>query len=92
MLFRSPHPYDFRALRNEIHRQWEHQVAELKHYPDNAQQDYAEGLAQEDYTRAHVTVGEATGLIHDMPSAVDCIRQIATESERRLKGLHQPHG
>ena len=33
-----PHPYDFRALRNEIHRQWEHQVAELKHYPDNAQQ------------------------------------------------------
>ncbi|MFY9348441.1 MAG: nitronate monooxygenase [Orrella sp.] len=82
-----PHPYDFRALRNEIHRQWEHQVAELKHYPDNARQDYAEGLAQEDYTRAHVTVGEATGLIHDMPSAVDCIRQIATESERRLKGF-----
>jgi nitronate monooxygenase len=81
-----PHPYDFRALRNEIHRQWEHQIAELKHYPNNAQQDYAEGLAQEDYTRAHVTVGEATGLIHDIPSATDCIRQIATESEARLKG------
>lgn len=81
-----PHPYDFRALRNEIHRQWEHQVAELKHYPDNAQQDYAEGLAQGDYTRAHVTVGEATGLIHNIPSAADCVRQIAAESASLLKG------
>lgn len=80
-----PYPYDFRALRNEIHRQWEHQVAELKHYPDNARQDYVEGLAVQDYTRAHVTVGEATGLIRNIPSATDCVRQIAALSADLLK-------
>jgi nitronate monooxygenase len=81
-----PHPYDFRALRNEIHRQWEHQVAELKHYPDNARQDYADGVSAEDYSRAHVTVGEATGLIHHIPSAADCVRQIAAQSAALLSG------
>ena len=81
-----PHPYDFRALRNEIHRQWEHQVAELKHYPDNARQDYTDGLVEEDYSRAHVTVGEATGLIHNIPSATDFVRQMAAQSAALLKG------
>lgn len=80
-----PAPYDFRALRNEIHRQWEHQLAELKHFPDNARQDYTEGVAQQDYTRAHVTVGEATGLIHDVPSAAEVIQRIATEARHQPK-------
>ncbi|MFO7746752.1 MAG: nitronate monooxygenase [Orrella sp.] len=80
-----PAPFDFRALRNDIHRQWEHQLAELRHYPDHARQDYIEGVAHEDYTRAHVTVGEATGLIHDIPKAGDVIQQIATKAHHSLK-------
>lgn len=79
-----PQPFDFRALRNEIHRQWEHQLSELIHYPDNARKDYTEGVAQEDYTRAHVTVGEATGLIQDIPQAGELLQRMMTEARERL--------
>lgn len=84
-----PYPYDFRALRNEIHRQWEHQLAELKHYPDNARQDYIEGIAEQDYTRAHVTVGEATGLIRDIPLAGDLLKRMITGARESLQ--HRGH-
>jgi len=80
-----PFPYDFRALRNEIHRQWEQQLTELNHYPDNARNDYTEGVAQEDYTRAHVTVGEATGLIQDIPRASELLQRMVTQARELMQ-------
>jgi len=80
-----PFPYDFRALQNEIHRQWAQQLTALKHYPDNARKDYVEGVAQEDYTRAHVTVGEATGLIQDIPRAGELLERMVTQARELMQ-------
>jgi nitronate monooxygenase len=79
-----PAPYDFRALRNETHRQWEQQIDQLRQHSEAARKDYVEGVAQQDFTRAHVTVGEATGLIHDIPPATTVIESI-TQQARALQ-------
>jgi len=76
-----PAPYDFRALRNDTHRQWEQQIDQLRLHPEGARKDYVEGVAEQDYTRAHVTVGEATGLIHDIPSATAVIESITQQAQ-----------
>jgi len=79
-----PEPYDFRALRNETHRHWEQQIDQLRQHPEAARKNYLEGVAQQDFTRAHVTVGEATGLIHDIPSATAVIESM-THQARALQ-------
>ena len=79
-----PAPYDFRALRNDTHRQWEQQIDQLRQNPEAARKNYLEGVAQQDYTRAHVTVGEATGLIHDIPSATAVIELMTHQAETLL--------
>ena len=79
-----PAEYDFRALRNAIHREWEGRIAELEAGPAAAIADYKEGVAAGDFTRAHVTVGEGTGLIRSSGSAGDIIRAIDAEARRLL--------
>jgi nitronate monooxygenase len=79
-----PAPYDFRALRNDIHRQLEGQLEPLRQNPDSARKDYQQGVTQQDYSRAHVTVGEATGLIHDIPSATTVIETMSKHAHRLL--------
>jgi len=79
-----PEPYDFRALRNDTHRQWEQKIHQLRQHPEAARKNYLEGVAQQDFTRAHVTVGEATGLIHDIPSATAVIESM-THQARALQ-------
>lgn len=71
-----PAPYDFRAIRNDIHRQWEGRIAELKAAPEAARADYDAGVKAGDYSRAHATVGEAVGLIRDLPPAAEVIERM----------------
>jgi nitronate monooxygenase len=75
-----PAPYDFRALRNGLHRQWETRVDELRGAPDAARADYDAGVAAGDFARAHVTVGEAVGLMDDAPPAAELIRRITSQA------------
>jgi nitronate monooxygenase len=75
-----PAPYDFRALRNGLHRQWEARVDALRAAPDAARADYDAGVAAADFDRAHVTVGEAVGLMHDAPPAAELIRRITAQA------------
>jgi nitronate monooxygenase len=75
-----PAPFDFRALRNGLHRQWEARVDELRGAPDAARADYDAGVAAGDFARAHVTVGEAVGLMHDAPPAAELIRRITSQA------------
>jgi nitronate monooxygenase len=77
-----PELYDFRAIRNGLHRQWEDRIDALRADPDAARADYQAGVAAGDFERAHATVGEATGLIHDLPSAQDLIARITAQAER----------
>lgn len=79
-----PAEYDFRALRNAIHRQWEGRITELEADPAAAIADYKAGVAAGDFTRAHVTVGEGTGLIRASGSAGEIIRTIDAEARRLL--------
>jgi nitronate monooxygenase len=79
-----PREFDFRALRNDLHRQWETRVEELRANPDAARADYDAGVAALDYRRAHATAGEVTGLIHDAPGAAELLARIDQEARACL--------
>ena len=79
-----PAPYDFRALRNTLHRRWECRIDDLRSYPQDARADYDAGVAAGDFSRAHATVGEAAGLITDAPGAEELILRITNDARSRL--------
>jgi nitronate monooxygenase len=79
-----PAPYDFRAIRNDLHRALESDMAGLKANPDAARADYDAGVKAGDFTRAHATVGESVGLIADVPSATDLIVRLTIEASHAL--------
>ena len=81
-----PAPYDFRALRNQLHRAWEGRLAALAADPRPARAAYDAGVAAGDFERAHVTVGEAVGLIGDVPTAGAWIER-ATAQAVAVMGL-----
>jgi len=80
-----PAHFDFRALRNAIHRKWEDRIEQLATNPQEAIEDYGAGVAEGDYSRAHVTVGESTGLIQNARNAADVIASIDTEARKLLR-------
>ena len=79
-----PTHFDFRSLRNAIHREWEGRIEELAADPAKAIAQYKEGVASGDYTSAHVTVGEGTGLIGSSASAAEIISAIDVEARSLL--------
>jgi nitronate monooxygenase len=79
-----PEEYDFRALRNAMHREWEERIAELKDDPAGARERYDAAMAAGDFTIGHVPVGEGIGLIRDAPSAADLLERITQEASRLL--------
>ena len=79
-----PAPYDFRALRNELHRAWETRMEALRANPEQARAAYDAGLAAGDFSRAHVTVGEGVGLMHDVPAAAELIQRMTQEARAVL--------
>jgi nitronate monooxygenase len=79
-----PAPYDFRAIRNDLHRTLEGDVGALKNNPDEARANYDAGVKAADFSRAHATVGEAVGLIADVPSANDVIARMTQQAQNLL--------
>jgi nitronate monooxygenase len=79
-----PAPYDFRAIRNRLHRSLECDIAGLKSAPDAARADYDAGVKIGDFSRAHATVGESVGLIADLPSAIDLVVRLTIEAKHAL--------
>jgi nitronate monooxygenase len=75
-----PYPYDFRTVRNELHRQWETRIDQLLADPEPVRATYEEGVRAGDFSRAHVTVGEAVGLIRDVPPAAEVIGRMTFEA------------
>ena len=80
-----PAPYDFRAIRNALHRKWEDRIDLLKANPDSARHDYDAGVKAGDFNRAHATVGEAVGLIGDVPSASSLIARMTQQTHAALQ-------
>lgn len=79
-----PEPYDFRAIRNALHRRWEERVGELRSAPDAAREEYEAAVKAGDYTKAHATIGEAVGLVHDVPGAEELIARMTQGTEKIL--------
>ena len=79
-----PAPYDFRAIRNDLHRTLENDVAGLKANPDAARAEYDAGVKVGDFTRAHATVGEGVGLITDVPTTQELIARISQQAIHAL--------
>jgi nitronate monooxygenase len=79
-----PAPYDFRAIRNDLHRALEVDMASFKADPGAARVDYDAGVKAGDFSRAHATVGEAVGLIADVPTAHDLIARITQQAQSLL--------
>jgi nitronate monooxygenase len=79
-----PAPYDFRAIRNDLHRSLEGDIAALKVAPDAARASYDEGVKAGDFSRAHATVGEAVGLITDVPNAGELIARVSKQAVHAL--------
>ena len=79
-----PAPYDFRAIRNALHRKLEENIVELIANPDDARADYDAGVQTGDFSRAHATVGEAVGLITDIPNAKDLLTRITQQAHNLL--------
>ncbi len=79
-----PAPYDFRAIRNDLHRSLENDMASLKANPDAARAEYDAGVKAGDFARAHATVGECVGLIRDIPPAGSLLRQITDQARSFL--------
>ena len=52
--------------------------------PEAARAAYDAGVAAGDYRFAHATVGEAVGLVHDVPDAATVLQQMHTEAQQRL--------
>ncbi|WP_324739694.1 nitronate monooxygenase [Tsuneonella sp. CC-YZS046] len=79
-----PKAYDFRALRNAMHREWEGRLEELKCDPVAARAQYDAALKAGDFSVAHVPVGEGVGLIQDVPSAAELLDRMTREAARLL--------
>jgi len=79
-----PAPYNFRALRNDLHRSWEGRVDALRAAPEAAQASYDAGVQAGDYSRAHATVGEAIGLVHDLPEAGVLVKRLHAQAQAVL--------
>ena len=71
-----PAPYDFRAIRNALHRQWEDCIDTLRADPEAARSAYDVGVKNGDFSAAHATVGEAVGLVHDLPGAGEVVARM----------------
>jgi nitronate monooxygenase len=82
-----PQPYDFRAIRNDLHRALEGDLAVLRANPDAARATYDAGVLAGDFTKAHATVGEAVGLVHDLPDAATVISRMTAEAGGVLQHL-----
>ncbi len=79
-----PAPYDFRAIRNDLHRALESDMAQLKANPDAARAEYDAGVKAGDFTRAHATGGESVGLNANVPSAADLLVRLTIEASLAL--------
>lgn len=82
-----PDPFNFRALRNDFHRQWEGRENELAASPDAAIAAYEEAISQKNFSIAHIGVGEGIGAVNDVLKTAALISKINTEASLNLGRL-----
>lgn len=79
-----PAPYTGRLLRNAFIETWHGREDALRAASAERRRDVEDADAAGDYDVANVTVGEAVGLIDDLPGAGDLVGRIAEEAEAAI--------
>ncbi|MDU0311894.1 NAD(P)H-dependent flavin oxidoreductase [Rhizobium sp. 10PS4] len=82
-----PAGYTGRLLKNGFIDKWHGREEELRTLHSEELSKVEAAWASGDYDTANVTVGEAVGLINDLPSAKDVVRRTVREASERL-GLY----
>ena len=80
-----PQEFSFRILKNKFTDEWAHREAEAASARGSLAGAYAEARKQQDLDMYLNMVGEATGLLHDRPSAATIIQDMVTQAESLLK-------
>ena len=76
-----PAPYTGRLLRNAFIESWHGREDDLRAAAFDRRREVEDADAAGDYDVANVTVGEAVGLIDDLPEAGELVRRIAEAAE-----------
>ena len=79
-----PGPYRLRTLQNDTLNQWHGREQYLVDEIDEQREAYEAAFAAHDFDHAAVIVGEATGMLRDIPTAGDVIDEIVAEAEACL--------
>jgi nitronate monooxygenase len=82
-----PPEYTGRLMRNTFIETWHGREDELRKLADEERQAVEAADASGDYDVSNVTVGEAIGLINDLPPASELVKSLAAETEARLLAL-----
>jgi nitronate monooxygenase len=80
-----PQEFSFRVLKNKFTDEWAHREAEAATARGSLASAYAKARARQDLDMYLTVVGEATGLLHDRPSAASIIENMVTQAEALLK-------
>ena len=80
-----PAPYTGRCLQNEHLRRWSGREMELLREQAQVAERYAEARAAGDFDTAAVIAGEASGLIHDLPTVAELMQRLIGEAAARLR-------
>ncbi|MEO8668249.1 MAG: nitronate monooxygenase [Bauldia sp.] len=80
-----PKPFDIRVMRNRFSERWQGREGELADRLATEGPRYAGAGADGDAAETAVMVGEAVGLIHDVPSARDIVEGVAGEAEALIR-------
>jgi nitronate monooxygenase len=79
-----PPGYNARLMRNAFVEKWTGHESELAHVQGDELKKVEEAVQADDFETANITVGEAIGLVHDVPKAGDLINRIVAEATANL--------
>ncbi len=82
-----PAAYTGRLMRNTFIETWHGREDELRSLKGEQREAVEAADRSGDYDVANVTVGEAIGLIRDLPPAGELVTRLAAETEARLAGI-----
>jgi nitronate monooxygenase len=80
-----PKEFSFRVLKNKFTDEWAHREAEAAAAYGSLAEAYAEARSRQDLDMYLTVAGEATGLLHDRPSAASIIESTVAQAESLLK-------
>ena len=81
-----PAPYTGRLMRNAFIDTWHGREDELRALTCETREAVEAADRSGDYDVSNVTVGEAIGLVEDLPPAGELVERLAAEAEARLTG------